>query len=129
MLATSKNRQSGIVDALIIYAAGGAVILGLLTGLYLTGRSHGKASKQADWDKEKAAIILVQEAKKKETVALVTKLVTEGIEKDAAISAMAANIKAKGISNETKTLCPNAPDGSALVTPERLRALKQLYSK
>lgn len=129
MLATSKNRQSGIVDALIVYLAGGAVVTGLLAGLYFTGRSHGKDAKQAEWDTEKAAIILAQEAKKKETVALVTKLVSEGIDKDAAISAMAADIKTKGISNETKKLCPAAPDGSALVTPERLRALKQLYSK
>ena len=123
MLATSKNRQSGIVDALIVYLAGAGVIIAACAGLYLTGRSAGKEVVKKEWEAEKAAIVLKAEEQRKESVKVVANLVRANIDKDAEID------KQKGIQNETKKLCPTAPDGSTLVTPERLRALKQLYSK
>ena len=129
MLATSKNRQSGIVDALIVYLAGAGVIIAACAGLYLTGRSAGKEVAQKEWDAEKAAIVLKAEEQRKESVKVVANLVRANIDKDAEIDKLSADIKQKGIQNATKKLCPTAPDGSTLVTPERLRALKQLYSK
>ena len=129
MLATSKNRQSGIVDALIVYLASAGVIIAACAGLYLTGRSAGKEAVKKEWDAEKAAIVLKAEEQRKESVKVVANLVRANIDKDAAIDKLSADIKQKGIQNETKKLCPTAPDGSTLVTPERLRALKQLYSK
>lgn len=129
MLATSKNRQSGILDSMLVAGLGFAVIAAAAAGLYFSGVSHGKKVTKKEWDAEKAAIVLKAEAQRKESVAVVANLVRANIDKDAEIDKLSADIKQKGIQNETKKLCPAAPDGSTLVTPERLRALKQLYSK
>lgn len=49
------------------------------------------------------------------------------LDREAEISKLSAEIKTKGIANETSKFCPAAPTGSVIVTPDRLRDLKALY--
>lgn len=125
------NRKTvGLIETtLIIYGGIALAVLAAGTGLWFNGASHGENKIQAKWDAEKAAIILEQDRRRKEQVDYTAKLVREGLDAQAEISKLAAEIKAKGTTNETSKLCPAAPSGSVLVTPDRLRDLKSLYRK
>ena len=125
------NRKTvGLIETtLILYGGIALAVLAAGTALWFKGVSHGEAKIQAKWDAEKAAIILEQDRRRKEQVDYTAKLVREGLDAQAEISKLAAEIKAKGTTNETSKLCPAAPSGSVLVTPDRLRDLKSLYRK
>ena len=125
------NRKTvGVIETtLIVYGGIALVTLAAGTALWFNGNSHGEKKIQAKWDAEKAAIILEQDRRRKEQVDFTAKLVREGLDAQAEISKLAVEIKAKGTTNETSKLCPAAPSGSVLVTPDRLRDLKSLYRK
>ena len=125
------NRKTvGLIETtFIIYGGIALAVLAAGTALWFNGASHGEKKIQAKWDAEKAAIILEQDRRRKEQVDYTAKLVREGLDAQAEISKLAVEIKAKGTTNETSKLCPAAPSGSVLVTPDRLRDLKSLYRK
>lgn len=125
------NRKTvGLIETtLIIYCGIALAALAAGVAIWFNGDSHGEKKIQDKWDKEKADIILEQDRLRKEQVDFTAKLVREGLDAQAEISKLAAEIKAKGTTNETSKFCPAAPSGSVLVTPDRLRDLKSLYRK
>ena len=125
------NRKTvGLIETtLIVYGGIALAVLAAGTALWFNGDSYGQAKIQAKWDGEKAKAVLEQERLRKERVDYTAKLVREGLDAQAEIAQLAFEIKAKGTTNETSKLCPAAPSGSVLVTPDRLRDLKSLYRK
>lgn len=115
------KHQKGIVQYL--YLIGAAAVLASYVAVYFYGKHVNQEEVDAAALAQKVKDDAAAEAKRKENVANMAKVVMENLALQDQLGTLTNQLKIKPYVNETANYCKAAPAGSLLLTPDRLRDL------